>query len=150
MTRYRWNDIAFELIELCYEIILEIQQQLSYYKVSVYKEEVQEQVQKKLENLHTVLELIGNDSLLEIYKDYLAISKWDNRTYISEESLFYVKINNLLTKLNKQLPLVTKHLAQYKNTDNSKANTINVKKNKAKILTLCKYGSRPWSFFQNL
>lgn len=137
------TDIVFELLELCETLLVSIEQQLLYYRASVYKDETARSVETEIARLQPVLAMFHNDALLEPLADYRALQA-HNLKLAPGECSFSRKVGLLLAATREQLRLY-RH-ATHPEIDFSRQ----IKQNRQQLLSLCRQGSRQWSFFRSL
>ena len=137
------TDIAFELLELCETLLVNIEQQLLYYRASVYKDETACSVDVEITRLQNVLEMFNNDALLEPLADYRALQT-HNLKLSPGECSFSRKVDILVAVTREQLRLY-RHATHYE-IDFSRQ----IQQNRQQLLSLCRQGSRQWSFFRSL
>ena len=137
------NDIAFELLELCETLLVNIEQQLLYYRASVYKDETAHSVEIEISKLQSVLAMFNSEALLEPLADYRALQS-HNLKLSPGECSFSRKIGILLTATREQLRLY-RHTSQPEVDFNHQ-----IQQNRQQLLSLCRQGSRQWSFFRSL
>jgi len=149
MPRIAALDILIELSELCHDITGDIQQQLNYYRASVYKNETAGTIKNRVEQLRLVSMLINDDGLLEAFRDHDALVDAGPNACIPGEC----SLSTRTLKLTHTLDLQLRHLqkqAEHRNTLSNLPLTQNVHKHRQALLSLCRHGSRQWSFFQAL
>ncbi len=150
MSRFGHADILLELVDLCREISGEIEHQLGYYRASVYKQETSGIIKKKIEHLRLVANLIGCDHLAEIFHDHDAVIAAGALHYVPGECSFSARTTGLLKSMNDQLESLTKqHGAAHDNAAPT-ALARKVQQHRNQLLSLCRHGSRQWSFFQTV
>lgn len=150
MSRLRHMDIIVELVELCQDIMNDIRQQLSYYRASVYKDETAEGIQKKVEQLRLVTDLIGDDMVQEPMKDYDAMADQGGIQTPPGECSFSARVTCLLQSLDSHLGEVRSRITNQGLQTVGQELTRTVQKHRNQLLSLCRYGSRQWAFFQSL
>ncbi len=148
MSRLRHADILVELKELALDMIADIRQQLSYYRVSVYKDETSDKILNKIEQLRIVANLFGNDDMVEPMRDYDAMADAGVMNYIPGECSFSQRVSCLTTSLTKQLDVINPRSSVENLPNREIARTI--QKHRRQLLAFCRHGSRQWSFFQSL
>lgn len=137
------TDIVFELLELCETLLVNIEQQLLYYRASVYKDETARTVEAEIARLQPVLAMFNNDALLEPLADYRALQT-HNLKLAPGECSFSRKIALLVTATREQLRL-------YRQATPPEIDfNCQIKQNRQQLLALCRQGSRQWSFFRSL
>lgn len=149
MPRYDRGDILMELIELCREIKSEIHQQLTYYRVSVYKAETGELIEAKVKQLETLAGLLGNEQLIDAFHDYEAMKKNGYKTIVPGECFLSHRIANLFQSIELMFEVMIMDLRQA-NLDDQYQLTKTVLKNRQQLLSLCRHGSRQWQFFNGI
>lgn len=149
MSRYDRRDIMMELIELSRDIKAEIMLQLNYYRASVYKSETAALVENKIEQLHLVASLIGDDELQDSFRDYETTKRNGLLTASPGECLLSLRTMNLLQATDKIFAdLILRHAASH--TLEAEQFSRNVQKHRRQLLSLCHEGSRQWAFFSTL
>ncbi len=149
MPRYDRGDILMELIELCRDIKSDIHQQLTYYKVSVYKTETAEQIEAKVRQLEVLAGLLGNEQLIDAFHDYEAMKKSGYKTVVPGECFLSHRLANLFQSIELMFEMMIMDLRQANQEDRNTL-TKNVLKNRQQVLSLCRYGSRQWQFFSGI
>lgn len=152
MSRKRHIDIAIEMEELARELITEIRQQLSYFKVSVYKTEMIATIEGKITNLRVIADLFANEAIKEPFLDYEA----ERNTLIdfntAEECVLTSRVIRLITNFEQQLEkykasLISSGASQIRNPDGL---CKRVRERRREVLSFCRHGSHNWSFFQSI
>ncbi len=148
MPRLRHADILIELSELCHEIMNDIRQQLVYYRASVYKDETSRMIKQKIDQLRLVVGLFCDDILKEPFRDHDAMAEAGVMNYIPGECSFSTRVTCLLAALQEPLsefsrPSVTRF-------DENQKFTLNVQKYRTELLSICRHGSRQWTFFRSM
>lgn len=150
MLRCSQRDIAAELVELCWEIAQEILQELTYYKVSVYKLETRDQIAAKIQKAREVAALLGCQEILEPFADFDASGSQVNMVPHFSECSFSSRVGRLVKDLQEQLKkangLQEEGGAKLIGSDI----TVKVLSNRQRILSMCQHGSRHWEFFATL
>lgn len=137
------NDIAFELLELCETLLVNIEQQLLYYRASVYKDETASSVETEISRLQSVLAMFSNDALLEPLADYRALQLHDLKLSPGECS-FSRKVGILIAATREQLRLYRR--SAHPEVDFNRQ----IQQSRQQLLSFCRQGSRQWSFFRSL
>ncbi len=149
MSRYDRRDIMMELIELSRDMKTEIMQQLNYYRASVYKNETAAIVERKIEQLQLIADLIGDDELLDAFRDYEATKRGGLMMAAPGECLLSLRVMNLMTATDRIFAgLINRHPAS--NPQDTLQFSRNIQKHRRQLLSLCRQGSRQWSFFSTL
>jgi hypothetical protein len=149
MSRYDRRDIMMELIELSRDIKTEIVQQLNYYRASVYKNETAAIVERKIEQLQLVADLIGDDELQDAFRDYEAMKRGGLTMAPPGECLLSLRTMNLLAATDRIFAdLINRHPVN--NPQETLQFSRNIQKHRHRLLSLCRQGSRQWSFFSTL
>lgn len=151
MQRFDKYDIVMEFVELYGEIKDDIIQQLNYYKASVYKSETAKMINSKINQLKTLVELINETEALDLFNDFEETKSNGNIKIEQGECLLTLRVMNLLIQLDKNFDALAATLQNdtYKGGD-SPDFTKQIQRNKRKVLSLCKHGTRQWSFFRTL
>ena len=136
------TDIAFELLELCETLLVNIEQQLLYYRASVYKDETAGRADVEITRLQNLLEMFNNEALLEPLADYHALQT-HNLKLSPGECSFSRKVAILVAATREQLRL-------YRTTHYEIDFSRQIQQNRQQLLSLCRQGSRQWSFFRSL
>ena len=149
MSRYDHQDIITEIIELCGELSREIVQQLTYYRASVYKDETAKVIDKKIEQLRMVANLLSEPILIDHFEDF-NVTKGNGNIHVAPGECYYShRVTTLLSEFRKTLEdIQTNHNRML--SEQPGVITKNIKKNRNKLLLLCKKGTRQWNFFQTL
>lgn len=151
MSRFSHIDILVELTELCQEIMAEIAQQLIYYRASVYKQEMGQQLEPKLGQLRTVAEMIGDRMILEPFHDYDAMANANPMNYVPGECSLSVRVSCLLKGLEDQLGALNHRLhTQRDGFDAARDLPKTVQRRRKELMAICRQGSRHHLFFQTL
>ena len=137
------SDIAFELLELCEALLVNIEQQLLYYRASVYKDETARDIDADIVRLQNVLEMFNSDVLLEVLADYRALQLHDLKLAPGECS-FSRKVSLLVVAVREQLRLCPHSV--HPEIDLRRQ----IQNKRQQLLALCRQGSRQWSFFRSL
>jgi hypothetical protein len=148
MSRMSRSDIILELAELSKEVSGEIGQQLTYYRVSVYKNETAALIKDRIDNLKVIASLFCDEMILEPFSDYDATVSNGNVYTAPGECAFSARVGSLLKAFSEAMEKVQNGCHQDGQNDKSLASGI--QKHRRKILSLCKQGTRQWAFFNSL
>jgi hypothetical protein len=148
MSRYRHSDILCELLELAADICGGIRLQLNYYTATVYKQDISETINKKVESLRTVANLSGEDKLLEPLRDYEAMKANAHLHYVPGECSYAVRVTTLLRNIETAIEEINNdmqydHHYHRSNYEYSKK----IQKNRRKLVSICRKGTRQHIFF---
>lgn len=143
-------DIMMELLELGRDVIDEIKHQLTYYRASVYKHETAQQIGDRVNQLHTVAEIISDDLILDLFRDFEATAGNGNLKAVPGECVFSTRITTLTQGLLEQFTLFESNMRNTTNDNQNKELTRVLEKNKHKLLGMCRHGTRQWAFFHSL
>ncbi len=149
MPRYDRGDILMELIELCREIKSEIHQQLTYYRVSVYKAETAQLIEEKVGQLEVLSGLFGNQELQDAFRDYEVMKKNGYKMVVPGECFLSHRIANLFQAIELLFEVMIMDL---RNANQEDKHTLikGVLKNRNQVLSICRHGSRQWQFFNGI
>ena len=150
MTRFRHTDILVELIELCQERMLEIRQQLTYYRASVYKAETANLINGKVEQMRLIGDLFGDLLLQETFDDYESMAKAGAMSVVPGECSFSKRVTLLLGALDGHMTRLSSQIQTRALTTNEADFAETVRKHRNQLLALCRHGSRQWTFFESL
>ncbi len=151
MSRYRYSDILAELIELSSDICGGIRLQLNYYRATVYKADISNTIDRKIEALRVVASLSGEDGLKEPLADFDAMKENAHLHYVPGECSFAIRVTQLLKNTEEGLAeledtISTEHYYRRHNFDFSKK----IHRNKRKLASLCRRGTRQHVFFSTM
>lgn len=151
MSRDRRLDILLELVDLCYEIITDMKQQLSYYRVSVYKEEAADPLNKKIDQIRLVTGFFSDENVKEPIRDFDAIEKAAKLNFIPGECSYSVRVTRLIVDLEKQLSIFNRKIVSRDRTANL-CNDFgsNLRRHRNELIHLCRYSGRHWSFMHEI
>jgi hypothetical protein len=149
MGRLNQSDIMIELVELAGDLMSEVRQQLLYFRASVYKDETARQIRASIERLRTISDLIGADSLAEAFEDHDEMLARGVAEIVPGECSFSKRTVHLLG----QLELAFFELNHGLKSDFASLCVAPDFHNrfmafKGEIVSMCRYGSKHWSFFQ--
>ena len=140
-------EIIYELIDLASDIILNIEQQLSYYKVSVYKNEEASKINESVEDLKQIIDVIQDEDMREAFLDYEATA--ENHLFSpTGESCFYVRTLKLVSTLSEIIRNYSQSSLKRDRQDLSLSRALSFQKNKNSLLS--RYHRQPRSFFQDI
>ena len=128
MLHCRHQDILLELMELTHHRIDAVRCQLVYYRASVYKDETAQVIHAKVAELRVLVQLFGNDAIIEAFTDYDAMATQGDA---------------------KQQPWECSLTTRMLTTD-LEALAETVRSQRAALLALCTPNSRQWTFFQSV
>jgi hypothetical protein len=149
MSKLCHLDVLAELHELCQDIIQGIRNELRYYRASVYKEESAKHINRRIEQLRFIVDVIDDEMVREPFQDFEAEAKAGIAYYVPGECPFFGRVTRLLSNLEEQLSVLEDHVAQSRASLQNDSNlTRAVKKHRRQLLGMCRQGSRPWCFFQ--
>jgi hypothetical protein len=148
MSRFSQSDVLVELVDLATDLITETRQQLNYYRASIYKDETTRQVRERVENLRTIAELLADEALLDAFADHDEMLARGASEYVPGECSFSKRSGRLMTDLQSQFEtLMVRHqqagFATIELQDR-------LREFRNDIVSMCRHGSRHWSFFQSL
>lgn len=149
MPRYDRGDILMELIELCRDIKSEIHQQLTYYRVSVYKTETAEIIEAKVKQLEVLAGLLGNEQLCDAFRDYELMKANGYKTIVPGECFLSHRLANLFQSIELMFEVLIMDIRQANQEDKYQL-TKSVLKNREQVLSICRHGSRQWQFFSGI
>lgn len=149
MPRYDRGDILMELIELCRDIKSEIHQQLTYYRVSVYKTETAEIIEAKVKQLEVLAGLLGNEQLCDAFRDYELMKQNGYKTIVPGECFLSHRLANLFQSIELMFEVLIMDIRQANQEDKYQL-TKSVLKNREQVLSICRHGSRQWQFFSGI
>lgn len=142
MAQTSW-DILQELKELSQDMAQSIRHSLSYYKASVYKDEMTEQIEEQIKQLQWVLGLFHEPVLQEPFFDYEAMR--GTMQARQGECPFSQRVLHLLESLEQAFLAV-----DLKNAPLAKDLHKKITYQKQKLLSICHVDSRQFHFFQAL
>jgi hypothetical protein len=140
MANFNNQDIFLELVELLAELIKETQQELVYYRASVYKTESAKSIDQNICQLKIISEVIGDESLFDLFGDYEATTRCGNVNVSPGECTFSSRVARLLLELENQLNAALEN--------NNSGIRLKVKQHKKKLMTICRKRPRHLSLFQ--
>ena len=149
MAAFNGRDILFELIELLMELIQDVQQELVYYRASVYKSESAKTINKKISQLKLVGKLTGIDAIYDSFCDFEATEINGNQVTIPGECSFSTRVVRLLADLTVHYQETVNQIQETRSLTNPDM-TRQVKRHRKQLLSICRQGSRHWSFFQTI
>jgi hypothetical protein len=148
--RYTKNDIILEVSELCYCILAEIEQHLTYYRASVYKEESHRNISHRTEKLRVLAKAMGDEGGLEIFRDYDAMKELNPLSLLPGECVFSTRTKYLCLHLQKHLQELEAK-AQLRQLDHlSNDLALDMSRHRRELLLIVRPGSRHWAFFSSL
>lgn len=146
MPRHDSYDLVQELVELCKDLQSQIQQQLIYYRASVYKTETVATINIKLKELRTVVELFGCEETSDYFLDFEASRGNGNIRLAPGECLLSWRIADLFCNLEESYDSMTEGLAPPLPPDFAQK----IRQYGSKLASMCPEGSRKRSFFETL
>ena len=149
MARYDHRDIVLELVELCREVKTEILLQLTYYRASVYKTETAQLIERKVEQMRLVCQLIGHEELKDAFHDYEEMRVNGHQWIVPGECPMSARVMNLVQNTEKIFDSMAQNLAAVPFTDAHHFQKT-LHKHRRDLLAMCRHGSRQWSFFNTL
>jgi hypothetical protein len=152
MPRNRNLDIIIEMVELIDALIKEVRQDLGYFRVSVYKNETATLMGEKIEKLRFVAALFPEPALIEPFHDYDAEVKNALANYIPGECSYTARTTRLLNGLEEQIARLRISAGKTKidPTQGEQGLTIKIRQCRTELMSICRHGSRHWTFFQGL
>lgn len=151
MSKVCHLDVLAELHELCQDIVQGIRNELRYYRASVYKDESAKNINRRLDQLRFIVDVIDDEMVREPFQDFEAEAKASINFYVPGECPFFGRVTRLLGNLEEQLSLMEESVAHSRNSLHNDSNlTRAVKKHRRQLLGMCRQGSRPWCFFQSV
>jgi hypothetical protein len=149
MSRYDYSDIMMELMELCRELKSDIMQQLNYYRASVYKTETAKVIERKIEQMRIVADLIGDELLTDAFHDYEEMKKNSSLLVAPGECVLSMRVMNLLQVCEKICEQLTLERQSRQGGDRQQF-ARNVQRHRRELLSMCRQGTRQWAFFNAL
>ena len=144
MPRYDRSDILMELIELCRDLKSDILQQLNYYRASVYKSETAQQIEARVAQLHDIADMMGSETIREAFRDYEEMKLHGGQHAMPGECLLSKRLSRLFQSLEAGFD---DELLASKQLQDSVQLSRSIQKNRHRLLTACRQGSRQWAFF---
>ena len=118
MKRVCAAEIAEEIVDLCNDLCREINQEASYYQASVYKNELRNNIDRKIENLRDLAEGFSTPDLLEPFLDFEAMASASGNTNFPGECSYSYRIRFLVDAFSSELNKLKPKL-KYTNFDYS-------------------------------
>ena len=91
-------DVVTELQELCGDIIGSIQHELRYYRASVYKQETAKHINRRVEQLRFIIDLVNDDQVSETIRDFDAEAAAGGMHYVPGECPFFGRVTALASR----------------------------------------------------
>lgn len=135
------RDIAFELLEMCWDFLATIKQQMLYYRSCTYKEEIAQIIDKEVAKIKQVLELFDNEDMLDPINDYYASSQIQLTPGECSLSARVAYLTNGIASQLKRFSYARMKHCSFKQL---------VCQNSQLLLTMSKVGSRRWALFNNI
>ena len=148
MIRFSYRDLITELMTTCHEYIKECRQQVSYYNASVYKSEIVHNLERKIKALRTICELIGKEELLEPLRDYDSMRVASGNTVFTDQTSVPGRTLKLCSSLEKNITDFQQRFETKEIRLSERELGICVKRNKRKLLSICRRGTRSWAMLQ--
>ena len=133
------RDVVFELLEMCWDFLANIKQQMVYYRSCVYKEETAQIIDKEVSKIQNVLELFNDEAMLEPIRAYHAA---DNLQLAPGECSLSARVSALIKGVSNQLERFS--------YANSRPFKRLVRQQSQLLLTMSKVGSRRWALFNSI
>ncbi len=149
MARYDYRDIVLELIELCRDVKTEIIQQLTYYRASVYKKETAQLIERKIEQLQLLCDLIGHDLLSDAFADYQEMRENGGQWVSPGECALSTRVMNLMQSTDQIFDELAQTLPSHTSPDPQLFHK-NLARHRRELLSICRQGSRQWDLFHTL
>lgn len=140
-------DVLSEILDLSKALQEDIIQQLRYYRASVYKEETYRVISAKLDHLRFVTELLGDVESDDVFNDFEAQKHHGNIQIAPGECLLTMRVYGLFRLLSQRMQVLEKQSSQL--VDEPKM-IDEIKKNRRKLLSVCRYDCRKKYFFETL
>ncbi|MCX6110650.1 MAG: hypothetical protein NTZ90_13725 [Proteobacteria bacterium] len=150
MLHCRHQDILLELMELTHHRIDAVRCQLVYYRASVYKDETAQVIHAKVAELRVLVQLFGNDAIIEAFTDYDAMATQGDAEQQPWECSLTSRLGFLLGALDLHLSLLYKAATSRMLNTDLEALAETVRGQRAALLALCTPNSRQWTFFQSV
>ena len=135
------RDVVFELLEMCWDFLANIKQQIVYYRSCTYKEEIAQVINKEVCKIKNVLELFDNKEMLEPIHDYYAADKIQ---LAPGECSLSARVACLIKGISSQLERFS-----YTNMKHGSFQSL-VHQQSQLLLTMSKVGSRRWALFNSM
>ena len=97
------RESILEVIEAALDLLDEINQELCYYRASVYKTESAIIINAKIKKLESVCLFIKNDELIDYFSDFRATIPSGNSTISPGECTFSLRVGKLMTSLRESI-----------------------------------------------
>jgi len=143
-------EVFSELIDLCREIRISVQQQLIYYRASVYKAEAQPLVANKIEQLRTVSAFLHDEGILECFRDYDFLTLNKCSSSVTGECGLSFRVFKLLKDMDHALSDLQKRFTRRSNDIDSNLVLNSCQAKRRDLLAMCPQESKSWRIFQNL
>jgi hypothetical protein len=152
MSRYRHSDILTELIELSLDICGGIRMQLNYYRATVYKQDLAGTINRKVEALRTVSILSGEELLKEPLRDYDVMLENAHLHYNPGECSYTVRCTQLMSSTLEACEELRDQMEfeQQKYRLTNREFSKNIQRNRRKLMSIARKGTRQHIFFSSL
>ena len=150
MNRFSHADILAELVDLGKDLTAAMRQELVYYRASVYKDETAERIRAQVQNLRMITDIANDPILIDAFGDHDEMLALGAQLYIPGECVFSKRTTQLLSALDIRFMAMERRLSQDRESLTQKGLREKVQYKRREILSMCRHGSRHWSFFQTL
>ena len=135
------RDVVFELLDMCWDFLANIKQQIVYYRSCAYKEETAQIINKEVCKIKNILELFDNEEMLEPIHDYYATDKIQ---LTPGECSLSARVACLIKGISSQLERFSYASMKHCSFQNL------VRQQSQLLLKMSKVGSRRWALFNSM
>lgn len=137
MSVHKHQDLFSEIIELCRDFHRELLHELNYYRASVYKVEASQGINRKLDHLRALVDLLNCDEAADFFLDFEASKGNGNLALAPGECLLSWRVTTLLNNLDHAYNTISSNSQQ---VDLKKLNS-NLSKRRKQIAAIYPVGS---------
>lgn len=149
MTRFRVNDIMWELAEFARDLLSETRQLLQYHRASAYKDETSKKINLNLAQTRALFEILSDEILLDLLADIDALESWAGQAAQTGECSLSARANHLIKEAIPVLDQYQKKVARDRGVLREDTLRIIAERRRA-LLSVCRQGTRSWALLKSL
>lgn len=148
MSRFRVNDVMWELAEFSRELLQEMQQLLGYHRASAYKEETSGRLLHTMGQVQALFDILGDDFLSDLIADVEAMEASAGQNSLPGECSLTARAQHLIKHGAPALEQYQKRVANNRRLLNEETLKV-ISHHRRALLSVCKQGTRSWELLKS-
>jgi hypothetical protein len=149
LSKFKTNDVMWELADFSKDLIDEIRQLLVYYKSSVYKTDTAVKVTGLMAQVEVLFLIINDEPLLEILRDYEALSECSGQWALPGECGLSMRLGHFTREASPALEEYQRRIQRVRSPLKDEQIKIMTERRRS-LLSVCRKGSRSWELLKSL